>query len=275
MSANPAIEQAHVLRALLGDGDTAALLGDLAVSGGPAQQALNQRGLQAYKAHGLALAERALTAAYPVVSQLIGPENFAELARYFWRQQPPSQGDVARWGATLADFLDAAPQLAGEPFLGDVARVEWALHRAATAADSQLDLASFAQLSGEHAEQATLCLSSGAALVASNYPVVSLVNAHLLGDPPLTEAAQRLQENLPENALVWRHGFKARVRGIDAAELALVTALLTGQPLSTCLGAAATAGTHAATAFDFSAWLTQAVQSGLVTGAQQARAHAT
>lgn len=230
-------------------------------------EGLANRGLQAYQANGLALAERALAAAYPVVSQLVGTESFAPLARYFWRQQPPQRGDMAQWGGALADFLDAAPQLAEEPFLGDVARVEWALHCASSAQDAQSDLASFSLLSSGKPERVTLSLSHGVAVFASPYPVVSLVNAHLLNHPSLAEAAAQLQSRVAEHALVWRQGFKPRVRTSGAAEHALVLALQVGVTLEQALDAAFEKSISEP--FDFNQWLGQAVQTGLVIAARQ------
>ena len=222
-----------------------------------------QRGLQAYQANGLALAERALTAAYPAVAQLIGEESFGPLAHHFWRQYPPLRGDMAEGGAELADFLEAAPQLADEPFLGDVARIEWALHRASTAADSVSDLPSFALLS--ESSSATLVLSAGVAGFASQYPVVSLVNAHIMSEPSLIQAAALLQSGAAEYALVWRQGFKPRVRTSSAAEHELVRALQAGLTLENALDAALEE--PASDAFDFNQWLGQAVQTGLVIAA--------
>lgn len=227
------------------------------------QPHLAQRGLQAYQANGLALAERALTAAYPAVSQLIGEDSFPSLAHHFWRQHPPLRGDMAEWGCELADFLDATPQLADEPFLGDVARVEWALHRAGTALDAVVDLPSFALLS--EPGDATLVLSAGVVVLKSRYPVVSLVNAHIAGLPSLAEAAELLQGGVAEHALVWRQGFKPRVRASSAAEHALVQLLQTGVTLEHALAAAL--DVPASDAFDVSHWLGQAVQTGLVIAA--------
>ena len=81
-------------------------------------------------------------------STMIALESlFKHLAREYWHARPPERGDMGEWGSELADFLEAAPQLADEPFLGDVARIEWALHRAGTARDAVPDLSSFALLS--------------------------------------------------------------------------------------------------------------------------------
>ncbi|MBC7609134.1 MAG: putative DNA-binding domain-containing protein [Polaromonas sp.] len=234
---------------------------------GGARHSLAERGLLAYRANGTALAERALAAAYPVLVQLIGDESFAPLARHFWRHAPPLRGDVAQWGAALADFLEAAPQLASEPFLGDVARVEWALHCAATAADSTVDLGSFALLASGDAQQATLTLSDGVLTLASAWPVVSIINAHLHAQPTLAQAAALLGAGSPEHALVWRQGLKPRLRPSSAAEHALVTALQAGLSLEASLAATGLV-TADGGGFDFNDWLTQSVQSGLVTGAQ-------
>jgi hypothetical protein len=223
------------------------------------------RGLAAYQANGHALAERALRSVYPVIADLIGHDNFAWLARDLWHEHPPQQGDLAQWGDALPDFLDGNPQLADTPFLGDVARAEWALHRAAGAPDAAPDLPSFARLAHEDPQGLALTLAPGTTMIASTYPVASLVNAHLHGTPSLAEAGQRLREGRAEQALIWRQGWRPRISGIDAPTVALLTALLRGADLPQALDAMTqTPGAHPG--FDFSAWLTAAVTDGLALG---------
>ena len=262
-------EQQALLHALMGERDDGELWPHLQFVHAP----LARRGLQAYQANGLALAERALCAACPVLAQLIGDESFAPLARHFWRRNPPGRGDVACWGDGLAAFIEAAPQLADEPYLGDVARVEWALHQAATAADTPPDLQAFALLSAADPGEVTLALGAGVFVLASAYPVASIVNAHLLGEPALAEAAALLRVGASEHVLVWRQGFKPRVRSITAAEHALLAALQAGRSLQAALalalGDAPAAAPESAAAFSFEQWLGQAVQQGLVTGAHR------
>jgi hypothetical protein len=254
-------EQQSLLAALFGNADEGALWPCLQAA---THTTLARRGLQAYQSNGLALAEWALGAAYPVLAQLIGDESFAPLARHVWRQQPPQRGDVACWGAGVAAFIEAAPQLANEPFLADVARVEWALHRAATAADVQPDLPTLALLSdGDEANAATVTLAAGVFVLASPWPVVSIVNAHLGGEPTMEQAAERLQSAMGEHALVWRQGFKPRLRNISAAEHVLLAALLAGCSLDDALQQAVDASPE----FDFGAWLAESVAIGLVVGA--------
>ena len=261
-SASPHEQQASMLRALLGQdpaGDFQALLR----TSPAARLAQTNRGIRVYQANAAALAERTLASTFPVLAQLIGATSFEPLASYFWRKHPPVRGDMGEWGQPLAEFLDASPQLADEPFLGDVARIEWALHRAASAADATLDAASFSMLSEppEHTQlPLSLGVSQGTFTLASAFPVVSIVNAHISGEPSIAKAAELIGSHCGEYALVWRQGFKPRVRTSSPAEFALVNSLLQRLPIETALGAA-----HAVDpAFDFNRWLGQAVRTGLI-----------
>lgn len=224
----------------------------------------NPRGLQVYQANRAVLAERTLASTYPVICQLIGLESFDPLARHYWQQHPPYRGDMGQWGAHLPEFLEAAVQLAGEPFLADVARIEWALHRAASALDAVLDAASFALLFGEdNARSVGLALSPGTVTLASRFPVASIINAHLAGEPTLDKVAALLSQGQAEHALVWRQGLKPKVRSISAGEYSLINALANGLALDAALDQVSSSHPD----FDFNAWLAQAVQTGLVTGA--------
>jgi hypothetical protein len=140
------------------------------------------------------------------------------------------------------------------------------MHATATAADVEADFPSFALLASEDAAPVTLALGAGVALLASASPVVSIVNAHLLGQPSLQEAGQRLAAGCAEHALVWRQGFKPCVRLSSAAEHKLIETLLAGRALAEALEAVDRLGDEAA-AFDFNIWLAAAVQTGLVCGA--------
>lgn len=210
------------------------------------------RGLRAYRANAQALAARALAAAYPVLEQLIGTENFAQLAHHFWLEKPPEKGDLAQWGGALAAFLQEQPQLANEPYLPDVARLEWLLHQAATAADGVLDADSFGLLATCEPENLILTLAPGFALLASNYPVVSIVNAHLNGQ---IDQLRSVNLSRGELAVVWRCGFKPQTRTCFKKEFELLAVFGVQHTLQTV-----------SVEFDFASWLSRAVQSGLVLG---------
>lgn len=227
------------------------------------------RGLRAYRANAQANAESALTAAYPVLQQLIGEENFRHLAHDAWQAMPPERGDLAQWGRALAEYLPNVPQLKAllqdHPYLPDVARAEWALHEAATASDAQLDVQSFQLLAAHDPVQIQLILSPGCALIRSAYPMVAIMELH---DARAIQAHAAAREHISigeaQTALIWRRGLRPMIGAADAATSALIEATLQGQPLSVALEAALAKDA----AFDFSAWLAAQVQAGVLLGAR-------
>lgn len=221
---------------------------------------LAQKGLKTYRANGHALAERALAAAYPVLARLIGATSFAALARDFWHHQSPTDGDIGLWGGALPGFVQASAQLADEPYLGDVARAEWTLHVAAGVADAPTDPASWALLAQADPADTYLLLAPGTTVLSSQYPVASVLAAHANADTvdeyALTLAGERLRAGVAETLIVWRDGLRPAAREALPGEAALVGALLAQAPLATALAAAPE--------LDFTHWLTQAAQTGLL-----------
>ncbi len=214
------------------------------------------RGLKVYKANGHALAERALLAAYPVLAQMLGDESFSALARALWHATPPQCGDMAQWGDTLAEFVAASVQLADEPYLADVARVEWALHTCTGAADAALQPATLALLGSHDLDALTVQLAPGTAVICSPWPIASLVRAHRDDGVTMTQAATLLRNGHAEDVVVWRQGYRPRVRNAQPGEAGFVSALL--QNLT--LGAAI----DAAPQLEINHWLTEAIETGLL-----------
>ena len=93
------------------------------------------RGLRAYRANAQATAARALAAAFPTVAALLCDETFNAVAARHWQLHPPERGDLAQFGTAFASALADDPQLSDLPYLADVARLDWAVHHCAMAAD--------------------------------------------------------------------------------------------------------------------------------------------
>jgi hypothetical protein len=202
-----------------------------------------------------------LRAAYPVLAQWLGDGTFDALARHFWHLHPPQRGDLAQWGHGLDGFVRDNDQLDHRAALADLAQVEWALHAAATAADVASDPASFQRLVEVDPDRLQPVFAAGTALIACSAPVASLIAAHAAAD-----VAAALAELRPrwlaadgahaETALVWRDGWRPRVRALSAREAPLVEALLApGATLGQALR-------RSDPTLDFGAWLQQAVHSG-------------
>lgn len=96
---------------------------------------------------------RSLTASlektYPGVVNLVDGRFFAFAADSFIRAHPPASPCLFEYGAALPDFLEVFPACASLPYLADVARMEWAMHRVFHSEDV-----------GDDALPASLCLFS-------------------------------------------------------------------------------------------------------------------
>ena len=256
-----ALRQQMLLRALLGDARPDGLAGWLRDA--PAQQ---RRGLQAYRANAGALAERALAAAYPTVQQLLGDESFAALARALWQAHPPLHGDVATWGDALPGFMAASDQLAPEPYLADVARLDWAVHLADQAADDDAPPDGLALLTQGDVAATVLRLRAGHAVLASAHPLHTLWAAHRRADDAddrFAPVRQAFAEGRAEAVRVRREGLRSVVERIDPSTAAFEAQLLQGAPLG---DSAAAAGE----AFDFEPWLVHTLQRNGLAAVQPA-----
>lgn len=219
-----------------------------------------QRGLAAYVAHAGATAERALAAAYPTVQALVGDEAFALLARALWRRHPPARGDLAWFGETLPGFIGEDEQLADVPYLCDVARLDWSLARAESAADQEADAASFHWLTDGDPVDLLAVFSPGCALIQSPWPIVSVWQAHQPasqggGDAAFAAARRALQDNVAQTAWIWRAGWKARACAVGEDEARFLRAAMEQASLAQALN-------EAGEGFDFARCLQAGLQQG-------------
>ena len=248
-----ALRQQMLLRALLGDARPGVVTGWL-------QPRQVQRGLAAYQANAGALAERALAAAYPTLQQLLGDESFTAMARDFWRRQPTLAGDITRWGEGLPAFIADVETLSDEPYLPDIARLEWALHRVQTAADAPAGRPAGLDLLATHDPAGLrLQLPAGSTVLVSAWPVFSLWQAHQSTAPDRFDAVRvKLVQGRGEQGLVTRSGWAPQVLALPAAEARFTAAILAGRKLAQALTDALQ---ESGDEFDFAAWLIAALQA--------------
>lgn len=233
------------------------------------------RGLQAYAANAAASADRVLAGIYPVLARQVGDAAMAVLARQAWRHAPPRRGDLDDWQA-LGDALPAliaeAPPLADQPWLADLARLEWAVHQAERAADApEGPPAGLDGLAADDAPARRLQLRPGTALLPSAWPVATLWLQAQAGAAADAPAQRPLAGGHPAGptphppaavtALVLRQGWRATVQVLAPADAAFTAAVLAGQPLGAALDAAAAQAAD----WSFEAWLLRALREGWVT----------
>ncbi len=220
---------------------------------------LVDRRMAIYRANMVAAAEKALAAAYPVIRQVVGDEFFHGLAREYQRRTPSTSGDLTMFGASLAEFLAAFEHAQSLPYLPDLARLEWAVHRAYGAADApDFDPAALGAVDDEQQAAIRFQWSPGLAVVGSRYPIVHIWTIH----QPGYEGEFCVEWDRAETALVARDGFVVTVNTCSAGDAAFVQASLDGAPL----GDAAARAMQQHPDFDLGALLGRAFATRLVCG---------
>ncbi len=223
-----------------------------------------QAGLAAYRGNGLAHARNALRVQFPTVLAMLGDVAFDALCAHYWRACPPRRGDLAWVGEELPEFVETLRALDEWPWLGDCARLDWAVWQIAGAAPARLDEDDLRRLAASDPQELRLQLASGVRRVASAWPIVTLYLAHHEPDPDWVAVGQMIQRQQPQTAWVWRQPAGTStgipVQAIDEATDRWILALNQNLNLDAALDSAGKG-------FDFAAWLDQAVKKGWLDAA--------
>jgi hypothetical protein len=193
----------------------------------------------------------------------MGEENFDGLARAYGRAHPAQDPDLNRFGAGLPDFLEGATAPGGgDPWLPDLARLEWLAHESWYAPDAPEasdggPLAVLAGLSPAQFEASRAVLHPSLRLHAPGWDTAALWLAQQPGGPG---AAQPLRR--PSHALILRARWQVAVREIGAAEHAALARLAAGERFGDAFDAAFDLDEDAGIA----AWLDGWLKNGVVTG---------
>lgn len=194
----------------------------------------------------------ALRSAYPVVARLVGEAFFGEAARRFARDCPPDDADLNRYGPGFPAFLAAYPHASGLPWLGDVARLEWAWHEALMAADSPgLDFGALARVGEAGQPRVRFRFHAAVRLVRSAWPVLAIWEANQPGRDGTPD-----REEGADDVLVWREDERVRAMLLAPPEADFVARLMEGASLEEA----------AADGWDFSAALGRLAAGGMLAG---------
>ena len=171
----------------------------------------------------------ALTSGFPVIAKLIGTENFRNLARDYQWNNPPTSPLMMHYGESFPEFLESHPALAGLPYLGGVARLEYAIRRSYHAADTpKFDAA---LLEDDRLLNARIVLANSVELVTSPFPIFSLWRFNTQPGAPKPTAK-------PECVAIFRPEFDPEPEEISLADMILLSSLKAGETLHEALGKA-------------------------------------
>jgi len=189
--------------------------------------------LQIYRNNTVILLTEALAATFPVVHKLVGCDFFDLLASTFVRTHPPKNPSLISYGGTFADFIDGFEPAQNLPYLGDVARLEWAWNEAYHAADaSPLDPRALGATPEERLGDIVFVLHPSARFVHSPYPIRAIWDANQDGSNQ--DAAISLDDG-GERALVIRPGVDVEVRSLSAGAFAFLNRIADGLTIAHAL----------------------------------------
>ncbi|WP_174873787.1 DNA-binding domain-containing protein [Vogesella oryzae] len=200
---------------------------------------------------------------YPICRQLLGEEFFTALAREFVRVTPSRSGNLHRYGGELAGFIAGFAPCAGLPYLPDVARLEWALHRGYYAADAApLAAANLAAIDPASWGRLRFGFQPAACVLASNWPLAAI---HAWHQPD--SARQPVDMQQPQPLLLYRDSVgDMQLTVLEYAAAAFCHALYQGSTLEQ----ATTAALALDSGFDLQATLLLLLRCGALATVEEA-----
>jgi len=181
----------------------------------------------------------ALGGAYPVTRNIVGAEFFTGLAREYAISHASNSGDLNEYGADLGDFLSGFAPAMALPYLAEVARLEWRVHRAYYAADAQpFELTRLAAIPETEWAGLRLRLHPAASVACFEWPVARI---WAINQPHYTGAMEVDLRPRPSYALIHRPAYDVAVLPLEAGGHAFLDALARAQPLGEALLAASAA----------------------------------
>ena len=192
--------------------------------------------LALYRGNLVDTASKTLAAAYPVLLALVGEEFFGGLARAHLRTHPSTSGDLNAYGASFDSFLQDFEHVAAYPYFADMARCEWALHRAHFAAQAvPLQAAQLQTLTPSEFEKLCCRLSPACQLIDSQWAVVEIWLAHQTGGEVILPADLAKANFGITTRVQWRCAVMPLCRASHAALLRLHAGETIGAALDAAL----------------------------------------
>jgi hypothetical protein len=200
--------------------------------------ALNLERFAQYRGSIIGLWQQTLTNAFPVLRQLVGDDFFDTLARIYGEKHPSQSGNLSEYGHLLPQFIDSLENCRAYPYLSDVARLEWAVHRAYYlehhAPATLADLVSFPS---EQVSNVRFQIQPCCALLTSPWAIADIWQAHQANGTAFPNDLAQANACLiwrPDSQTSWR----VQVSELSPANYAALALLASGVCLGQALEAA-------------------------------------
>lgn len=164
---------------------------------------------------------------FPKTARLLGPERFQGVACAYLARRSSEHPSVRHVGRDFADFLAENPDVADVPFVGDLARLEWARLDVFDAVDAEpLRLEDLRRIAPEDWPHLRLELVPAVRRLRARWAV------HDIWAMIDTGQTSVLPTPLDTNVRVWRDAFVVYQAGMDPAECAAFERVANGEPFA-------------------------------------------
>ncbi|MCA9521935.1 MAG: DUF692 family protein [Myxococcales bacterium] len=171
----------------------------------------------------------ALADVFPLCQRLLGDEYFGAATRRYAASVPSRSANIHDYGDAFASFLETLGGFDRAPYVGDVARLEWAWHRAFYAADAEsFDLASLAAVPENEQPRLRFLLSPSLSLIASPFPLQQIFEQAQRDEPERVD----LDHGGPQWLAVWRDAGEIHLGRLQPTEWQTLEAIRQGATLS-------------------------------------------
>lgn len=177
---------------------------------------------------------RSLSQDYPLVFSIIGEPAARAMALAYIETSFPCTGSLEDWGGGLVCFIQHYEPAATWPYLGDIARYEWAKHIAYCAAeDPLLTPADMSRLIALDQEEPTFRFQKSCQLMAFSYPLEHIISLHQQGKTPDLSETQG-----SSYALIFKHQGSIKAHWLAPSLFVFVNRLKEGQGMEVAYAAA-------------------------------------
>jgi hypothetical protein len=191
------------------------------------------RRVAVYRNHHRISLTGALAANFPTVARVLGEGGFPAIATDYVAFAPPTDPCLGAYGAGFAEFLLGDARLRELPYIGDVARLDWAFSTAERADDVQAFAPGhLAALASEGLAGLRLAAHPSATLIRSRYPLLRIRDL-ARGDAGVSGVSL---DEAGVDLLVWRRDGVVDCAELDESGARLVAGLIASEPLSVAAG---------------------------------------
>jgi Putative DNA-binding domain len=149
--------------------------------------------LQVYQNNYHGTLIEALLGVFPIVSAFVGEVFTRQALKHFIECDPPRDVCLSEYGASFPEFLDAYNHAADVPYVGDIARLEWAVHSLQHALEKSHQSVSVGELR----------LNENVVFLESDYP---LLNLWMVGTGRMVPEAVHIQQGGQDICVVLHAG---------------------------------------------------------------------